>query len=660
VAAKDRARLAGVAFVRRRAGRYQSPGYRAKRLLLGRPLQTSQLVDQRITKTVALAVFSSDPISSTAYGTEFILIVLVTGQGATRLTMPVSLAIGGLLLLLVVSYRQVIDTYPSAGGAYVVSRDNFGNKVASVAGAALLVDYVLTVAVSVSGGVQAMVAVIRGLEPYQVEISVGLIVLLAWANLRGIREAGRIFAIPTYVYVTGLAAMILYGLYRSATGTLGTIHYAPADAKLLDHAGQPLGSITLFLVLRAFAAGTTALTGVEAISNGVSAFRRPQARNAKQTLLVMALIMGSLFVGISYLAQTVAARPFTSGNPTVISQIAKYVLGPSTLGTAGYLLVQAATLLILVLAANTSFSGFPLLASFAAADALLPRQLRKRGHRLVYSNGIIALAAVAIVLVVGFDAKTTALLPLYAIGVVTSFVLAQAGMTKHHLAERESGWRHGLLVNGLGALVSVVVLVVIIVTKFTEGAWWVVVAIPLLVAGLLRTQKAYASELAMLEIDVSETLAPPKPRHEVVVLIEVLDRATLAALQYARQLNPLSITAMHIAVDPDWARELARLWSKVPIPISLEVIDAPDRNLLATVEETVVQLIRPDTEVTVLIPRRRRAKLWYRILHDRTAEGTFRVLSELDNVNVTIVPYRLRPRLQRPVTAEDVRAHAGG
>jgi hypothetical protein len=256
----------------------------------------------------------------------------------------------------------------------------------------------------------------------------------------------------------------------------------------------------------------------------------------------------------------------------------------------------------------------------------------------VYSNGIIALAAVAIVLVVGFDAKTTALLPLYAIGVVTSFVLAQAGMTKHHLTERESGWRHGLVVNGLGALVSVVVLVVIIVTKFTEGAWWVVVTIPLLVAGLLRIQRAYASEVAMLEIDVSETLAPPKPRHEVVVLIEVLDRATLAALQYARQLNPLSITAVHIAVDPDWARELARLWGKVPIPISLEVIDAPDRNLPATVEETVLELIRPDTEVTVLIPRRRRAKFWYRILHDRTAEGTFRVLSELDNVNVTIVP----------------------
>jgi hypothetical protein len=233
-------------------------------------------------------------------------------------------------------------------------------------------------------------------------------------------------------------------------------------------------------------------------------------------------------------------------------------------------------------------------------------------------------------------------------------------MTKHHLAEREPGWRHGLVVNGLGALVTIVVLLVIIVTKFTEGAWWVVVTIPLLVAGLLRTQKAYASELAMLEVDVSETLAPPKPRHEVVVLIELLDRATLAALQYARQLNPLSITAVHIAVDPDSARELARRWSKVPIPISLEVIDAPDRNLLATVEETVVQRIRPDTEVTVLIPRRRRAKFWYRILHDRTAEGVFRVLSELDNVNVTIIPYRLRPRPLRPVAAQDVRAHTGG
>jgi len=645
--------------VPRESRRYQSPLYRAKRVLLGAPLKTSQLIDERISKRVALAVFSSDPISSTAYATEEILIVLVTAA-AIGLALPVSLGIAALLLLLVISYRQVIETYPSAGGAYVVSRDNFGNLVASVAGAALLIDYVLTVAVSVSSGVAAMVSVYRSLEPFVVWISVGFVVLLAWGNLRGIREAGRIFAVPTYVYVASVGAMAAVGIWRVATGDLAPIEYSPAEQAELHGAGQAVGAVTLFLILRAFASGTTALTGVEAISNGVSAFRRPEAHNAKQTLLTMALIMGSLFVGISYLAGHLRIQPFESGFPTVLSQLSRYVLAAesSAVGHAAFLLVQAGTLFILVLAANTSFSGFPLLASFAAEDALLPRQLRKRGHRLVYSNGIIVLSAIAIVLIIAFRAKVSALIPLYAIGVVTSFTLSQAGMTRRHLKRRERGWRVGLAVNGTGGLVTFIVLVVIVVAKFAQGAWMVVVAIPVIVLLLLRTQTTYRSEVAELRVEASQRLAPPKPRHEVVVLVEDLDRATLAGLQYARQLNPLSITAVHIAVDPDHARELAQLWAKVHIPIPLEVVDSPDRNLLAAVEETIAELVRPDTEVTVLVPKRGYSKFWHRLLHDRTALGVFKVLGEMDNVNVTIVPFRLGngPTLAA-VDSEDLRRH---
>jgi amino acid transporter len=622
--------------------RYQSAGYRIKKLLLGPALKTAQLANERVSKRVALAVFSSDPISSTAYATEEILLVLVGatlagGVLATSLALPVALAIVALLALLVVSYRQVIDAYPSAGGAYVVSRDNFGNVTAAVAGAALLIDYVLTVAVSVSSGVAAMASVWPDqLGPLRVEISVAFVVLLAWGNLRGLREAGRIFAVPTYVYVVSVAAMVVAGIWRMASGDIGPITYTPEEAALL-HSPGAVGTVTVFLILRAFASGTTALTGVEAISNGVSAFRAPEAVNAKRTLMVMAAIMAVLFLGITYLAVQLDALPFESGYPTVISQIARQVLG----GGWAFLLVQTATLLILVLAANTAFSGFPLLASFASGDALLPRQLRKRGHRLVYSNGIIALSAVAIFLIVAFQADVHALIPLYAVGVVTSFTLAQAGMTRRHLRLREPGWRSGVLINGIGAAVTMIALVVIIVGKFTQGAWMVVIAIPLLVWLLLRIQQTYGREVAQLKVQASQRLAPPKPRHEVVVLIEDLDQAALSALQYARQLNPLSITALHVAVDPDHARELGRLWSRVNIPFPLELVDAPDRNLLATVEEAVAERVRPDTEVTVLVPRRRYVGFWRRILHDQTSAGLTKVLGSMENVNVTIVPFHL-------------------
>jgi amino acid transporter len=627
-------------------GEYQSLGYRAKRLLLGPPFKTTQLVHERISKRVALAVFSSDPISSTAYATEEILLVLVAaGSAAIGLALPLAAGVAVLLLILVLSYRQVIAAYPQGGGAYMVARDNLGGVFAAVCAAALLVDYVLTVAVSVSAGTAALASAIPELRDLRVEMSVGFVVLLAWGNLRGIRESGRIFAIPTYVYILSLGGVVVLGAYRVLSGSIGPIVYHAAETREL--AGATGAAVSLFLLMHAYAAGTTALTGVEAIADGVPAFRKPEARNAQRTLTAMALIMGFLFIGITFLAIRLHARPFQEAPPTLVAQIAQHVLG-SGIGQVFFVFVQIATLFILVLAANTAFNGFPILASFAAKDALMPRQLRKRGHRLVYSNGIVVLAAAAVFLVVAFSANVHRLIPLYAIGVVTSFTLAQAGMTRRHLRLRQPGWRKGLAINGFGATVTLVVLVVITITKFEEGAWMVVVAVPLLTWLLLRTQRTYRGELGELQVEVSHHLAPPKPRHEVVVLVEALDRATIGALQYARQLNPLRLTALHIAVDPDRARELCKLWSKVDIPVPLEVADSPDRNLLATAQAVIGELVRPDTEVTVLVPKRRYATLWRRVLHDNSSTGLVKALGSLDGVNLTIVPFKLgrRPLLR--------------
>ena len=629
--------------------RYQSLGYRTKRLLLGPPFKTAQLAHERISKRVALAVFSSDPISSTAYATEEMLLVLVVaGTAAIGLALPLAAGVAVLLLILVLSYRQVIAAYPQGGGAYMVTRDNLGGTLAAVCAAALLVDYVLTVAVSVSAGTAALASAVPGLQDLRVEISVAFIILLMWGNLRGIRESGKIFAVPTYVYIASLGGVVVLGVYRILSGQVDSIAYSPAETQELAGVGEPLAAVSLFLLLHAYAAGTTALTGVEAIADGVPAFKKPEAQNAQRTLVAMALIMGFLFIGITFLAIQIDARPFDSGHPTLVAQVTQHVLGAGFIGQALFVFVQIATLFILVLAANTAFNGFPILASFAAQDSLMPRQLRKRGHRLVYSNGILVLAAGAVFLVVAFHASVHALIPLYAIGVVTSFTLAQAGMTRRHLRLRQPGWRNGLLINGVGATVTMLVLIVITITKFTHGAWMVAVAVPLLAWLLLRTQGTYRGELGELEVEVSHRLAPPKPRHEVVVLVEALDRATIGALQYARQLNPLRLTALHIAVDPERARELSVLWARVNMPAPLEVVDAPDRNLLATTKATIAELVRPDTEVTVLVPKRRYATLWRRVLHDNSSAGLVRALGSMDGVNVTIVPFRLgrRPLLR--------------
>ena len=611
-----------------------------KELLLGPPLATSRLAQEWLRKLVALPVFSSDAISSTAYGTEQIMLILVAaGAVATRMALPIALAIAGLLAVLILSYRQTITAYPSAGGAYVVTKDNFGPRLAQVAASALLIDYVLTVAVSVTSGVAALTTALPPLQQRILPLSLAAIGLIMLANLRGVRESGRIFAVPTYLFVGSCAVMLLVGLARLLRGQLD-----PIPAGQTASLPPATASLGVLLVLHAFAAGCTALTGVEAISNGVPAFRRPEARNARRTLMAMGAILGSLFVGVSFLAVHVGVRPYQSGNPTLIGQLARWVLGGSAAGQAFFYLFQAATLAILVLAANTSYADFPRLASFAAADAFLPRWFTKRGQRLVHSNGIIALSLAAAAVTVAFRADYNRMLPLYAIGVFTSFTLSQAGMTRRHLRQQEPGWRYGVAVNGTGAVVTLLVLADIVQTKFAAGAWIVLVALPLLVLLQDRTRRAYAREREELGVEPPEVVAPPRPRHEVLVLVDGLDRVVLHALRYARQLNPLLITALHVAADPDAASGLARLWAKLPTTVPLEVVACPTRDLVACATRAVAERARPDTEVTVLLPRHGDLGGVRRLLHDQTGRELFLTLSRLEGVNVAVV----RRPAQRP------------
>jgi amino acid transporter len=601
-------------------------------------------VHERLRKMVALAVLASDNISSSAYGTEQVMLpLLVAGAAATALTFPISLGIAALLAILILSYRQTITAYPSAGGAYIVTKDNFGIRLAQVAGAALLLDYVLTVAVSVAGGIAAVVTGAPALTPFVVPMSVACIALITWGNLRGVRESGRIFALPTYVYVLALGGVVLLGLFRHLSG-----HLPPIPPDQTGPLPPQTTTIGLLLLMHAYASGCTALTGVEAISNGVPAFRRPEAVNARRTLIAMGTILGGLFLGTSFLAVTTHMLPYPDGNPTLVGQLATYILDAKTspLGHAAFEFVQAATLLILVLAANTSFADFPRLASFAAGDAFMPRQFMRRGHKLVFSNGILTLAGAATALLVAFKANINSLIPLYAIGVFISFTLSQAGMTRRHLRLREPGWRYGLVVNGLGAVTTFVVLLDVISTKFTHGAWMVLVALPILVALLYRTNRAYTRELAELKVELSATLAPPKPRHEVILLVEELDRAALAAVRYARQPRAQRAVAVHVAIDPQAAQQLAALWARLEIPLPQEVVRPDGLGLGATVARMVAGRARPDTEVTVLLPRRAYAGLLDRVRRGRRTDALLQALGGIPNVHVTAVP-RVEPRDQR-------------
>jgi len=623
-------------------------GYRLKRRLLGAPLPTEDLVHERLGKPTALAVFASDNLSSSAYATEEILRVLIpaVGLAAFALVVPITVALLVVLGFLILSYRQTIKAYPTAGGAYIVTKDNFGLLPAQVAGVALLTDYVLTVSVSVAAGTAGLTSVFPALVPWAVPIALAFIGIIAFGNLRGVRESGKVFAVPTYFFLVNMVLLIVVGMARLVLGhlPLQAAHQAGmmgfgrgADGALFAGAG-------VYVVLHAFASGGAAVTGVEAISNGVPAFKVPEWKNARETLVVMGCLLGAMFLGLSVLAAKMHVVPFSEGSPTVISEVGRLVYGGGWLGTLLFLGLQSGTVLILVLAANTSFADFPRLASFHAGDNFMPRQLTKRGHRLVFSNGIISLAVASAVLVVVTGAKVDKLIPLYAIGVFTSFTLSQSGMARHHLTHREQGWRTGLFINGMGAFLSLVVDVIIAITKFTHGAWVIVVLVPVFVALLVRLNRQYESEASELAGDArSAAEAPILRRHVVLVLVDSLDRAAARALQYARTLTPDELRAVHIAVDLPKAEVLAEQWRRLGLSrLPLELVDCPDRRLTRSVLEVVAEALADgQTEVSVLVPRLAYRRAWHRLLHDRTGEAIAHGVSQLAHANVTYVPYHL-------------------
>ncbi len=635
-------------------------GYSLKRRLLGRPLVNEQLGEQRLSKSLALGVLSPDGISSSAYGTEEILIELIKGGLAATafvLILPLTGVVLFVMALVVLSYREVVTVYTRAGGSYVVARENFGPKVAQIAAVALLIDYVVTVAVQVAAGTAAVASALpasvnQHIRPDELTaVSIVIVILMCYGNLRGIREAGRAFAVPTYLFTGVIILMIITGLIREAFGTL-PLYHPTAGVYTGTPSNEGLIAVAMiFVLLRAFANGGSSLTGIEAVSNAVSAFRPPEGLNARKVLVIEGVILGSLVAGISWLAHVTHATPYKSGVPTVLSQEAGLVFGQHTVWGRGiYILVQAATALILYTGGNTSFNGFPFLASFVAEDAFLPRWLTKRGHRLVFSNGIIVLAVLSCILLAVAGANVNNLVPLYAIGVFTAFTMAGFGMAKYHHTQKEAGWRHKLVINFSAGVTSLIVVLIFVVVKFTEGAWVVVVLFAIGVPALIRLNREYRAEARVLERIGSRPRPPDPPtysRRTVFVLVDDLDLATVAALRYARSLRPTTLHAVHFVIDSTQADTLRRDWVRANTGITLDFIDCPDRRVARAAAELVsAEAELPGVGVTVILPRRSYSPLLGRLLHDRTADRIAGAVSRIPHAAATIVPFDVRSRLE--------------
>ncbi|MCU4184431.1 amino acid permease [Acidiferrimicrobium sp. IK] len=628
--------------------------YRLKRRLLGAPLVSDSLGEQRLGKPTALAVLSSDVMSSAAYATESILLILIpaAGLGAFALVTPVTAALLVVLGVVCLCYRQVVSAYPVSGGSYVVSRENFGNRTAQIPGAALLCSYVLTVAVSIAAGVAAVSSAIPALRPYPVELSVLFVLLLAYGNLRGLKEAGRVFAVPTYWFLASMAALAVTGVARVAAHG-GLPHQPPAAGTLPLHPGGPglLLGAGAFVFLKGFANGGSAMTGMEAISNAVPVFRDPQVKNARTTLVLMATVLGSLFLTVSIFAALSHTVPFRSGTPTVLSELGRSVFGSGASGSIGYYSLQFSTALILILGANTSFNGFPLLVSFIAEDAYLPRPLTKRGHRLAYSNGIGVLTLVSLLLLVVTRARVASLIPLYGCTVFVGFTMAGAGMTRYHMTRPGPHQKRNLALNGLAFVASAVVTGIFVVTEFSAGAWLVVVVIPLLVLTLSRTHRRYQGEKEVLASGAAARVQEPRLRNQaVVVLVDGLDLATTRALRLARSIGLDSeVRVVHFMVDQVRADALREAWVAFGVEkFPLQVIECPDRRIARAAGELARDLAADgETQVVFVLPRRVDHGLVNRVLHDRTAERIVDALSRIHNVSATVVPLDVQASLRR-------------
>ena len=653
--------------------------YTLKRLLVGKAKKTAQAIHERLTKKTGLAVFASDALSSTAYASEEILLVLAVayayGQlNAFKYVVPITLAIMVVLVIVAISYRQTIHAYPSGGGAYIVAKENLGTNPGLIAAAALLVDYVLTVSVSISAGVAAITSAAQGtsfawIDRHKVIICLVLILFIAVANLRGVRESGALFAGPTYSFVISFLFMVTYGLIHYYLHPVAIAHTGE-QLKLAE--GYHLQSLSLFLLLGAFSNGCVALTGIEAISNGIPAFKQPEARNAATTLTWMAALLATMFIGTSIMAYLYQVHP--TENETVISQFARIIFTGHMAWF--YYVIQGTTALILVLAANTSFADFPRLASLLARDRFLPRQFASRGDKLVFSNGIIILAVFSAVLVVAFGGDTSRLIPLYAVGVFLSFTLSQSGMVRHwwkagrqaratvatkaenarnekenkknqqvDRAKRLSEaahWKKSIVVNGLGAFATLVVLVVLVITKFLHGAWIVVVLIPLLVGLFRAIHNHYVEVATQLTTEGLEKLTPIG--HEVIVPVSGIHRGVLRALQYAKTIAPQHVTALYINVDDEATQKLREKWSTWVDGIELVVIASPYRSLIGPLTRYVDRRVKlhPNQMVTVVLPEFVPARWWHHLLHNQSSLMLKGALLFKPNVIVTSVPYHLK------------------
>jgi amino acid transporter len=618
--------------------------YKVKRRILGGALNRHSLGHQRLSKRYGLGILSSDCISSSAYGSEQILIALLPAFGLAAFTilMPMTGIVIAILILITLSYRNVITAYTKTGGAYIVARDNFGPVMAQIAAVALMLDYIVTLAIQSAAGVAAIISTFPSLEPWKMPMIFAVIILLTYGNLRGVKEAGKAFAFPTYFFVGCMFIVFSMGIWRLMNGTLPVLE---TDLPGAIEVGEGQGLLTvaaIFILLRAFANGGSSLTGLEAISDGVALFKAPEAENAKKTLVIMSTLLGTLVLGVSWFAHHIQAMPYESGVPTVISQIAKATMGDGAIGRFMFIMVQLATMLILFAGANTTYSAFPLLCNFVATDGYLPRQLTKRGHRLAFSNGILLLAGGGMALVLITAGSVEHLVAFYALGVFTGFTLAGFGMARYFRRTKPDSWKVKYAINALAGSVSFLIVIIFSVVKFTQGAWMVLVVAPIMVMSFLRLRRRYTSEQDALSVNRDQERATSIVRHDVTVLVDNVDLATVGAIRYARSLKPRTLSAVHFVIDDLRAEQIQEAWANSDAldDVTLELIDCPDRRLPnAALDYAIRMTDKQDVELTLLLPRRAYSGFLGRLLHDQTAEKIAAPISQLQRVVATIVPF---------------------
>jgi amino acid transporter len=621
-----------------------SIGYRIKKRFLGDPLNRHSLNQQRLSKPSAFGILSSDCISSSAYGGEQILVALIPafGLAAFAIFPPMIGVILFILLAITLSYRDVIGTYTRSGSAYVVSRENFGRVASQVAAVELMFGYIITVAIQTAAGVAAIISTFPEIQDRKVELTLVIITILTYVNLRGVKEAGIVFVIPSYLFIGSMLIVFLFGIYRYLTGTLPVYS---SDTEGLVDIGEPQGLITVaavLLILKAFANGSASLTGIEAISDSVPLFKAPEHVNARKVLIIMSITLGTLITGIAWLAKETLAIPYADGTPTVISLVAKAALGDSFIGGALFILTQLGTMLILFAGANTCFSAFPNMINIVANDGFLPRRLTQRGHKLVFSNGIFFISGIAMVLVLATGASITILAAIYALAVFIGFAITGSGMTKRSWKSKDKDRKKKIFIHGLSSIISIFTVLVLSITKFSDGTWLVVLGTPLVVFLMLKLNNQYKREQVALSTKSESSRATSMTRHNVAIFVDNVDLATVGAVRYARSLRPHKIRAVHFVIDDRRAELIQKAWgeSHALEDVPLDLIDCPDRRLPnAALDYAIRKTEKSDVELTILLPRRSYSRFLGRLLHDQTAEDIAAPISQLERVVATIVPF---------------------